>query len=68
MCSSKHSVDPFTDINGLVALFLDDIAERPVPRGAESLLAEIRQAAADGTATMAMATTIVDLFPYDAPG
>jgi hypothetical protein len=53
----------FSDTNGLVAAFLDDIAERPIPREAEPTIGEIRQAVAAGTATAAMAIRIIELFP-----
>jgi hypothetical protein len=67
MAAENRKVDPFQDINGLVSLFLEDIADRPVPPGAESLLEEIRVATAHGDATVSMAAAIVELFPYDRP-
>lgn len=54
---------PFTDINGLVADFLHDVGDRPIPHGAELQLAEIREAVAEGSATVEMALKIVELFP-----
>jgi hypothetical protein len=54
---------PFVDINGLVATFLRDIAGRPVPPAVRTRLAEIRQATAEGNATMDMALEIIDMFP-----
>jgi hypothetical protein len=57
--------DVFADINGLVLAFLDDVSGRPVPCGAESLLAEIRRAAAEGRATTSMALKIIELFPTE---
>ncbi len=54
---------PFKDVNGLTAIFLDDVADRPVPQGSEARLAEIRQAIDEGTATVDMALEIIDLFP-----
>ena len=56
--NEKNNKPPFTDINGLVELFLEDVSDRPVPPGAEARLAEIRQAVEEGRATMEMATTI----------
>jgi hypothetical protein len=54
---------PFTDVNGLVGVFIDDVSERPVPRGAETRLSEIREAVAKGKATVEMALDIIGLFP-----
>jgi hypothetical protein len=68
MDSSNSRSDVFTDINGLVAAFLDDIAGRPAPRGAEPTLAAIRRAVAAGTATTAMALAIIELFPREGQG
>jgi len=59
--------DVFTDMNGVVATFLDDIADRPIPKGSEPVLSEIRQAVDAGKATSAMALTIIKLFPDDEP-
>jgi len=65
MDTSDHPPDVFSDINGLVSAFLDDIADRPIPKGAGKVLAEIRQAVAEGTATTAMAMMIIEQFPND---
>jgi hypothetical protein len=54
---------PFTDVNGLVGVFFDDVSERPVPRGAKTRLSEIREAVARGNATVKMALDIIALFP-----
>jgi hypothetical protein len=54
---------PFTDVNGLVGVFIDDVSERPVPRGAKTRLAQIREAVANGKATVEMALDIIALFP-----
>jgi hypothetical protein len=54
---------PLININGLVATFLRDVAERPVPPAAQTRLAEIRRATAEGNATMDMALEIIDMFP-----
>lgn len=29
---------PFKDVNGLTAVFLDDVSHRPVPQGSEAVL------------------------------
>jgi hypothetical protein len=63
MVAHNEEPCPFIDINGLVATFLRDIAGRPVPPAAQVRLAEIRQATAEGNATMDMALEIVDMFP-----
>jgi|GEM_PF-2880320 len=54
---------PFTDVNGLVGVFIDDVSERPVPRGAKPRLSQIRAAVASGNATVEMALEIIALFP-----
>jgi hypothetical protein len=54
---------PFTDVNGLVGMFIDDVSERPVPRGAKTRLSQIREAVASGNATVKMALDIIALFP-----
>jgi len=54
---------PFTDVNGLVGVFIDDVSERPVPRGAKTRLSQIREAVASGNATVKMALDIIALFP-----
>jgi hypothetical protein len=54
---------PFTDVNGLVGVFIDDVSERSVPRGAKTRLSQIREAVANGNATVEMALDIIDLFP-----
>ena len=54
---------PLKDSNELVAALLDAVAERPIPRQALNRIAEIRQAVTAGTATTAMALTIIRLFP-----
>jgi hypothetical protein len=56
---------PFTDVNGLVGVFIDDVFERPVPRGAKTRLSQIRAAVASGNATVEMALEIIALFPKD---
>ncbi len=60
---SRERTSPFTDVNGLVGVFIDDVSERPVPRGAKTRLSEIREAVAKGNATVEMALDIIDLFP-----
>ena len=60
---SRERTSPFTDVNGLVGVFIDDVSERPVPRGAKTRLSEIREAVAKGKATVEMALDIIDLFP-----
>ena len=65
MDAGAKKTEVFSDTNGLVAEFLDDIADRPVPRGAESTLAAIRHAVEAGTATTDMALKIIELFPND---
>ena len=54
---------PFTDVNGLVGAFLDDVSERPGPRGSETRISQIREAVASGNATVEMALDIIALFP-----
>jgi len=54
---------PSNDINGLIAVLLDDVADRPVPQGAQTRLAEIHQAVAEGRATDDMVIDIIRLFP-----
>ena len=54
---------PSDDINGLVAVFLEDIAGQPLPQAAEFRLAEIRQAVAEGRATDDMVLDIIRLVP-----
>jgi hypothetical protein len=54
---------PFTDVNGLVGAFLDDVSERTFPRGSKTRLSEIREAVASGNATVEMALDIIALFP-----
>ena len=54
---------PFTDVNGLVGVFIDDVFEQPVPRGAKIRLSQIREAVASGNATVEMALEIIALFP-----
>lgn len=61
--SNDGKPDVFTDMNGVVAAFLADVANRPVPKDFEPILAEIRRSVAAGTATTAMALTIIRLFP-----
>jgi hypothetical protein len=56
---------PFTDVNGLVGAFLDDVSERPGPRGAKTRISQIREAVASGNATVEMALDIIALFPKD---
>jgi hypothetical protein len=63
MVARNEDPCPFADINGLVATFLRDIAEHPVPPSAQARLAQIRKAAAEGKATMDMGLEIVDMFP-----
>ena len=65
MDTGDSTPDVFTDINGLVAAFLDDIADRPVPVDAGPVLGEIRQAVAIGSANTAMALKLIELFPND---
>ena len=65
MTTSNEKTSPFKDINGLVADFLDDVADRPVPRGAKTRLDEIRQAVAQGKGTVQMALDIIEMFPND---
>lgn len=65
MDNHVDTTSPFTDINGLVAVALYDVAEGPVPLGAEPVLAEIRQTVSEGNATVDMALAIIDLFPYE---
>ena len=65
MDTGDSTPDVFTDINGLVAAFLDDIADRPVPVDAGPVLGEIRQAVANGSANTAMALKLIELFPND---
>lgn len=65
MNSNEPRTSPFTDTNGMVAALLDDVAERPVPRGGKARLAEIRQAATEGKATLKMALDIVRMYPKD---
>jgi hypothetical protein len=54
---------PFTDVNGLVGVFTDDVSQQPVPRGATTRLSEIREAVANGNATVEMALDIIGMFP-----
>ena len=63
MVAHNEEPCPFNNINGLVATFLRDVAERPVPLAARTRVAEIRQATAEGKATMDMALEIIDIFP-----
>jgi hypothetical protein len=63
LSSVCNKPEVFTDVNGLVAIFLADIAGRRAPRGAEAVLAEIRQAVEAGRASSDMALTIIELFP-----
>lgn len=65
MDTNNERTSPFTDINGMVAVILEDVAERPVPRGAKTRLAEIRQAVVKGIATVEMAVDIIRLYPKD---
>jgi hypothetical protein len=67
LSSCEQEPEVFSDINGLVLAFLDDVSGRPVPRGAESVLADIRRAAAEGNATTRMALKIIELFPLEQP-
>ena len=50
-------------MNGVVAELVDDVADRPIPRGAKTRLRAIRQAVADEKATIDMALDIIDFFP-----
>jgi hypothetical protein len=68
MNTSDEKTSPFKDTNGLVADFLDDVADRPVPRGAKTRLDEIRQAVAQGKGTVQMALDIIEMFPNDKTG
>jgi hypothetical protein len=63
MITNRERTSPFTDINGLVADFLDDVGDRPVPRGAKARLDEIRQAVTQGKGTVQMALDIIEMFP-----
>ena len=65
MKTDNEKTSPFTDTNGLVGAFLEDIADRPVPKRLKGRLAEIRQSVARGDATVDMALDIIKLFPYD---
>ena len=65
MYNHSERTSPFTDINGVVAALLDDVAERPVPRGSKARLAEIRLAVAEGKACINMALDIIDIFPNE---
>lgn len=59
---------PFTDVNGLVADFLDDVAHQPIRHGGGARLTKIRKAVAEGNATVDMALDIIRLFPKSKPG
>lgn len=63
MYNGKDRSAPITDINGLVATFLEDVAKRPVPCDALARFAEIRQAVAEGSASVYMALDIMEIFP-----
>ena len=61
--ANNERTSPFIDTNGLVAALLDDVANRPVPRGAKARLAEIQHAVAASSATVDMALDLLDIFP-----
>jgi hypothetical protein len=63
MDANNERTSPFTGSNGLVAAFLDDVANQPVPRGAKARLAAIQQPVAASSATVDMALDLLDLFP-----
>ncbi|MCG6859761.1 MAG: hypothetical protein LJE70_00495 [Chromatiaceae bacterium] len=54
---------PTDDMNGLIAVFLKDVANQPVPRGGETRLAEIRRAVSERRASEQMIMDIYELFP-----
>ena len=53
---------PTDDLNRVAAVFLEDIADQPVPLEAEKTLAGIRQAVAEQIATDTMIQDIIGLF------
>ena len=67
MCALDEPTASFPEINSIVAGLLDRVADRSVPPGAETRIAEIRQAIAEGNASLRMAIDIVELFPDNKP-
>jgi len=65
MGTNNERTPPITDINKMVAVILDDVAKRPIPRKAKYRLAEVRQAIAKGIATIDMAVDIIRMCPYE---
>jgi len=51
------------DKSNLIVAFLHDMADRPVQKGKETRLAEIRQAAAQGYATDDMVIDVLRFYP-----
>jgi hypothetical protein len=68
MNTNGERTSPFTDINGLVADFLNNVTHRPVPHGVKTRLTEIGKAVAEGSATVDMALDIINVVPMDNPG
>jgi hypothetical protein len=60
--TNKKQPEVITDINGLVRDFLEAVSDRPVPEGAEAVLADIRRSVEEGKATTSMALKIIELF------
>jgi hypothetical protein len=65
--ANNERTSPFTGSNGKVVAFLYDVAGRPVPRGARTRRADIRQAVAASSAVVDMALDFIDIFPNSTP-